>query len=786
MNKPASQDALAVMKFGIGQPVPRLEDPILVRGEGRYTDDLNVDGQLYAVFVRSPHAHGALRGIDTAAALAVKGVVAVYTGADLTAAGYGALKCVLPFKSRDGSPLVQPPRGALATDKVRFVGDPVAVVVAKTVAAARDGAEAVVLDIETLPAAVRPLDALAPGAPQLYEDAPGNLALDYLYGDPGKVAEAFAKAAHVVTLPLENNRIVVASIEPRAAIGEYDRKAKRWILRAPTQGVFGLRASLAEILGAKPADVRVLTGHVGGSFGMKSAVYPEYVAVLHAARVLGKPVKWTDQRGESFLSDYHGRDQGVLGELALDARGTFLALRVTGWGNLGAYLTPVGPMFSTLNIAKNGIGTYRTPLMEVSTRCAFTNTVPIGPYRGAGRPESNYFTERLVDAAARQLGIDPVQLRKRNQIRPSELPYATPVGTTYDSGDFSALLDRAVEASEWKTFPARQRDSRKRGLLRGRGLACYLEVTAPPSNEMGGLRFDADGGVTILTGTLDYGQGHWSAFGQVLTSKLGVPFERIRLMQGDSDLLIAGGGTGGSKSIMASGAAIAEASIKVIEKGRVAAAHVLEAGVADIAFADGRFSIAGTDRAIGIMELAAWLHAAPALPPDVPATLDVDHVHQSSPSAYPNGCHVCEVEIDPETGVTRVVRYTMVNDFGTIVNPMLVEGQLHGGVVQGIGQALLEGVVFDAEGQLATGSFMDYAMPRADDAPFFAFESRPQPATTNVLGAKGCGEAGCAGALPSVMNAVVDALSGVGVTHINMPATPLRVWEAIQAAKTGA
>lgn len=773
---------LALMKFGIGQPVPRKEDPKLVRGEGRYTDDINLPSQVYAVMVRSPYAHGLIRGIDVAAARDMPGVLDVYTGAEIDAAGYGPLKVIPAFKSRDGSPMLKPPRTALARDRVRFVGDPVAFVVAETAVQARDAAEAVSLDVEVLPAVTDPKEAAQPGAPQLYDDVPANTFLDFHHGDSERAAAAFAGAAHVARLGLTDNRVVVNAMEPRAAIGAYDAAAGRWTLHVGSQGVFGLRNSMAEILGADPQNVRVITDNVGGSFGMKAAPYPEYVCLLHAARELGRPVKWTDQRSESFLSDHHGRAIEVTGELALDRDGRFLAVRLSGYADLGAFLVQMSPLPSTLNVAKNLVSVYRTPVIDVSIRCVYTNTTPVGPYRGAGRPEGNYFMERLIDAAAAQTGIDPVELRRRNHIRPGELPYATPAETTYDSGDFTTVLERAVEAADWSGFAARQAESRARGKLRGRGIGQYLEVTAPPTNEMGGIRFEADGAVTIITGTLDYGQGHATPFAQVLSTRLGVPFERIRLVQGDSDQLIAGGGTGGSKSIMASGTAIVEASEKVIEQGRQIAAHALEAGVADIEFANGRFTIAGTDRSVGLMDLAAQIHAGLKLPDEGPRSLDVRHVHRQSPSAFPNGCHIAEVEVDPETGAVAVVKYTMVNDFGTLINPMLVEGQLHGGIVQGIGQALMEMTAYDDGGQLVTGSYMDYALPRADDAPLFRFESHPVPATTNPLGVKGCGEAGCAGALASVMNAVVNALSDRGVRHIDMPATPRRVWQALQAA----
>lgn len=767
------------MTFGIGQPVPRNEDAALVRGAGSYTDDLSLEGQLYASFVRSPHAHGVVRGIDTSAARSMKGVVAVYTGDDLEGQGYGSLKCIVDMPNRDGTPIKRPVRKALATDKVRFVGDPVAMVVARTAGQARDAAEAVSLDIEALPAVTSGEQALAPGAPQLYDEVPGNLILDYHSGDAEKVAAAFAGASHVSKLRIVNSRIVVNPIEPRSAIGVFDRKTNRYTLHAPSQGAFGMRNNLAAAMGVAPERMRLVTGHVGGSFGMKSAVFPEYVVLLHAARLLKKPVKWTDQRSESFVSDHHGRDMVFEAELALDARGRFLATRFTGIGNMGGYLSPVGPMMATLNIGKNSVGMYRTPLVEVQTKCVVTNTAPIGAYRGAGRPEGNYFMERLIDTAAAEMRIDKAELRRRNLVAPQQLPWATPVGTLYDSGDFPALFAHALEAADWGGYRARLRASRKAGKLRGRGIGCYLEVTAPPSNEMGGLHFEADGTVTIVTGTLDYGQGHWTPFAQVLTSRLGVPFDKIRLVQGDSDRLIAGGGTGGSKSIMASGSAIIEAGDRVVEKGKLVAAHLLEAGVADIEFARGRFTIAGTDRSIGIMELAEKLRTGPSLPEELPRTLDVDHVFKAAPSAYPNGCHIAEVEIDPETGEITIARYVMVNDFGTLVNPMIVEGQLHGGVVQGIGQAIYEMTAYDESGQLMTGSYMDYAMPRAADVPFFSFASRGVPTATNPVGAKGCGEAGCAGSLPSVMNAIVDALSAYGVRHVDMPATPQAIWRII-------
>ncbi len=787
MNAQVDLTQFAEEKYAVGQPVPRKEDPTLLRGEGHYSDDMNLPGQAHAVMVRSGYAHGVIRSIDTTAAKAMPGVLAVLTGADLIAAGLGAMPSGMAFKMRDGSNMPKPVQPILTTDKVRFVGDPYAVVVAETPKQAKDAIEAVMADIDPLPAVTDASAAAATGAPQIFDTTPGNVILDFHHGNADDVAAAFAKAAHVTRLKILNSRVVVCPMEPRSAIGEYDPATERWTLRVGSQGVFGMRQLLGGPLKAPVEKIRVLTGNVGGSFGMKSSCYPEYPAILYAAKLLGRPVKWTDERGESFLSDSHGRAHDMEQEIALDAEGRILALRVTGYGNIGAYLSNGTVLQPTGNIVKNTIGVYATPLQEVSAKAMFTNTTPVGPYRGAGRPEGNYYIERLLDTAAREMGIDPVEIRRRNHIQPEAMPYTTPGGTVYDSGDFPTILEKALVVADWDGFSARKRQSAERGKLRGRGIGQYLEVTGPPGKEMGGIRFEPDGTVTIITGTLDYGQGHASPFAQVLCSRLGIPFEKINLLQGDSDDLLAGGGTGGSKSLMASGTAIIEGAELVREKGRKIAAYALEASEADIEFevvrGGGRFRIAGTDRAVGIMELAAMLRdGSLTLPEGVPTTLSVSHVADSPPFAYPNGCHVAEVEVDPDTGIAEVVRYSMVNDFGVIVNPMLVEGQAHGGIVQGIGQAFLEQVVYDENGQPLTGSYMDYALPRANDAPFFTFASHPVPARSNILGAKGCGEAGCAGALPSVMNALVDALSVYGIKHIDMPATPLRVWEAIQAA----
>lgn len=784
MNRPVDHVDIEAGRYAIGQGVPRNEDPVLVSGKGRYTDDVVLPRQLYAAMVRSQVAHGLITSIDVSAALAMPGVLAVYTQKDLTEAGYGTLSVRMPHKNVDGTPIRKAERLPLADGKVFFVGDPIACVVAESAAIAQDGAEAVMVDIDMLPAVTMASEAVKDGAPLLHPQAPSNVGLDYAFGDMGAVDRAFAAAAHVTSLRLPSSRVIVNPMEPRSALAEFDRKAEKFTLTVGSQGAFGLRAAIADDLLKVPRDkLRILTPHVGGSFGMKAGAFPEYICVLHAARMLGRPVKWTDRRSESFVSDHHGRDHEMTAELALDKRGKFLAVRITGVSNLGAYINHVGPLPGTGNIAKNTISVYRTPLIAVATKAVFTNTPPIGPYRGAGRPEGNFYMERLIDNAAAEMGIDRVALRRRNHILPAHMPYKTPADTIYDSGDFTALLDETLKIADWDGYAARRKESRKRGLLRGRGIGQYLEVTAPPMKEMGGLRFEADGSVTIITGTLDYGQGHWTPFAQVLHQYTGIPFERIRLLQGDSDQLVAGGGTGGSKSLMASGAAIVEASAELIMKAKRVAGHFLEAGDEDIEFSGGKLRVVGTDRALSIMELAERLRHTTTLPEGVPKDLNVTHIHEFSPSAYPNGCHIAEVEIDPATGIITIARYTAGGDFGVLVNPLLVEGQTHGGIVQGFGQILMERVVYDDNGQLLTGSFMDYTMPRADDAPFFTFHNHPVPATTNPLGVKGCGEAGCAGAMPAVMNALVDALRGLGITNLDMPATPEKVWRIIHEAR---
>src|SRR5438445_12355997 len=595
------ENAIALQKYGVGQPVRRKEDATLVHGKGRYTDDFNLPDQAHAVIVRSTHAHGIIRGIGTDAAMAMPGVLGVWTGTDLDAAGYGPFTCGLPLKSRDGSPLLQTNRQPLATDKVRYVGDPVAFVVAETLAQARDAAEAVVVDIDPLPAVTEPEEAAKPGAPQLYDHIPNNVALDYHYGDTAKVDAAFAGAAHVTKLDIVNTRVAVVAMEPRTALASYDKASERYTIQVPTQGVAGNRMNLAKnILKVPNEKVHLLTPNVGGSFGRKNINYPEYLCILHAAKTLGRPVKWTDERSTSFLSDSHGRAGQIHAELALDSEGKFLAVKVSGYGNLGAYITGVAPSPLSLNVGKNLASVYRTPLMTVDIKTVLTNTTLMGAYRGAGRPEANYFMERLIDRAADEMGVNRLTLRKRNFIKPAQMPFEASSGVTYDSGDFQGVFNKALEISDHAGFPKRKKESRKRGKLRGIAVGSYLEVTAPPGVELGNILFEDGGSVRLITGTLDYGQGHATPFAQVLSAQLGVPFENIKLEQGDSDIVHTGNGTGGSRSITATGMAIVEASKLIIEKGKRAAAHLMEASEADIELANGRFTIDGTDRSLDI------------------------------------------------------------------------------------------------------------------------------------------------------------------------------------------
>ncbi len=776
----AAMETLGNERFAIGQPVTRKEDPRLIRGEGRYTDDLHIEGEAHAYILRSDMAHAVIRSLDVSAAKEMPGVLRVLAFEDLEAAGIEQLMSGMPLKNHDGSAMHTPPHPGLAKGRVRYVGQPVACVVAETLAQARDAAEAIEVDLDPLDGVSQPEAALNGGAFKIHDDLKDNLCLDWQFGDREAVDKVFADAAHVTSMRIINNRVVVASMEPRGLIAE--PQDGRLLVHIGCQGTFSMRSGFASALGLDEKDVRIMTYSVGGSFGMKAPVYPEYLPVALAARELGRPVRWFDDRSGAFLSDFHGRDSICDASLALDAEGNMLAVKVDVIGDAGAYAMAAGPMVPSASFNKNLPSVYKVPMQSVRTRVAFTNTTPTHAYRGAGRPEANYVMERLVEQAAREMKIDPIELRRRNFIKSEQMPHKSSAGIEYDSGEFDKVLDMALEQADFSGFANRREDSKRHGKLRGFGVATYCEITAPPGKEMGGLRFEPNGRVTFITGTLNYGQGHDSPFAQVIASRLGIPFDCIDLLQGDSDELIAGGGTGGSRSMIYSGAAALAVSDAVIDKGKLLAGHVLEAAPDDVTFAAGRFTIAGTDRGIDLMELARQVPTLANFPADAPRSLDHELTVGDFASTCPNGVHTAEIEIDPDLGTVRIERFIAVDDFGNVVNPLLAAGQVHGGVVQGIGQALMEQSVYSEDGQLLSGSFMDYCMPRADDTPDIEVDFHIVPATTNPLGAKGCGEAGVSGSCPAIINAVIDALAPLGVTSIDMPATPEVIWQAIHSA----
>jgi aerobic carbon-monoxide dehydrogenase large subunit len=772
-----------ISKFGLAQPVRRVEDPRLLKGEGRYTDDIVLPGMLYGVVLRSPHAAARITRIDTAAAGSVRGVKAVYTSADLAADGLGPLPCAAPVQNRDGSAMASPPHPVLAEDHVRHVGDPVAFIVADTVKAGRDAAELVEVDYDILPAATDSGTAMEPNTPLVWPDVQNNIVFDWEIGDKAATEAEFAKAAHVTRLTIVNNRIVVSSMEARAAIADYDTAGGRWTLYANTQGGWLIKNLIGPLFRTEPDRFRVITPDVGGGFGMKLFLYAEHVLTCYAARKLGQPVKWAAERGEAFLCDTQGRDNITLGELAMDADGKFLALRTRNVSNMGAYLSTFAPYIPTY--AGTGVlaSVYGFKAIYANVLGVFTNTVPVDAYRGAGRPESNYLVERLVDAAAREMKIDRVELRRRNMVLPSAMPHATPVGKTYDSGDFRVILDAALAKIDYAGFPARQAAAAAKGHRRGLGLAYYLEATGGDPTERAEIRFAEDGFVDVYVGTQSTGQGHETAYVQLTADRLGIDGDKIRIRQGDTDTIPVGGGTGGARSLYSEGQAILLTSDSVITKGKKAAADELEAAVADIAFADGRFSIVGTDRGIDILALAASQRRKAASGSDA-TTLDAAEIANIDAHTFPNGCHMTEVDVDLDTGVVELVRYTVCDDVGKAINPLIVRGQVAGGVAQGFGQAVLERTVYDPDsGQLLSGSFMDYALPRANELPDIEVELLEVPCASNPLGVKGAGEAGAVGSPPAVINAIIDALSSDGITHIDMPATPERVWRALAMAK---
>ena len=758
-------------RFAVGQSVARLEDAGLVRGAGRYSDDVALPDAAHAYIIRSPHAHAKITGTHTGEATGAPGVLAVLTGADVTADGLGDIPCLIPVDNLDGTARGDTPWSILAKDRVRHVGDPVAVVVAETLAQAKDAAALVEIDYEPLPVVVDAHAATRPGAPLVWEHVAGNVCFDVGAGDSKAAVEAaFAGAAHITRLELINNRVVANPIEPRAALAEYDRATGRSTLYTPSQGPHVIYDQVADVVLKIGKDkLRVVSGNVGGAFGMKIFLHPEQPIVVWASRRLKRAVRFTSDRSESFISDVQGRDNYSVAELALDAGGRFRAMRVTTWANMGAYLSNYAPYIPQLAVPMLS-SVYRIPAIYANIKGVLTNTVPVDAYRGAGRPEAIYLVERIIDVAARELGIKPDELRRRNFISPAAMPYQTPVESRYDSGDFAAVMASAMERAEWSSFSVRREEAKRRGRLRGIGIGMYIERCGGGPGDTINLSIDPTG-VTVFSGMQDNGQGHTTTLVQIVSEKLGVDVERIRVVQGDTDVVPPGSLTGGSRFLAIGGIAASAAADEAIEKGKRAAAARLEAAAADIEYHDGEFRIAGTDRRVGLFDLDG---------------IEASHTRAPEHYTYPNGCHICEVEIDPESGGTRIARYTIVDDFGRAMNPMLLEGQVHGGTVQGIGQALLEHAIYDESGQLLTGSFMDYAMPRADNVPSFDCGFHHVPCATNPLGVKGAGEAGAIGAPPAVINAVVDALNPVcGVKHIDMPATPEKVWRALTGGLTG-
>ncbi len=762
-------------KFGIGQPAARFEDRRFLTGAGSYIDDENLPGQAVCVFLRSPYAHARIAGIELSGAQVADGVVGIFTGPDLRAAGIGDLPCMADAPNADGSPCYKPPRPALAIGRVRHVGEPVALIVAETRAQAQDAAEAILVDYEELPSVVETGAAMAEDAPRLWREAPDNRCFDWYAGDADATAAALDGAEHRVELELINNRLAPNSMEPRGTIASVEDG--RMVLRVSCQGVHYIKRMLLNgVFDCAEEDIRVICKDVGGGFGAKIFCYPEYVAALHAARVLGRPVKWVAERGESFLSDSHGRDHVTRFEAGFDREFRFTGLRVSTIANLGSSLSPFAPFVATSAGVPMLSGCYRIPCALARVRGVFTNTAPVDAYRGAGRPEAIYAIERLMDAAARRLGVSPAELRRRNLIRAAEMPFRTVLGSHYDSGEFPQILERALEQSDWHGFEERRAQALNRNRLRGIGLASYIERCGGGAPEQARLIVAADGRIHLHIGTMSNGQGHETAFRQILCEYLEIEPERINVVQGDSDIIVRGGGTSGSRSVPVGGAAIAACAKQLIASASGKAADALEVSAADIRFEAGRFHVAGTDRGLGFAEVAA--HAAP---PDGGPAFDETYSFAPEQATYPNGVHVVEVEIDPETGELDLARYTVVDDFGQVINPNLLLGQIHGGIAQGLGQALLEDCHYDPQsGQLLTASYMDYAMPRADDCLDIDFSLRLVPCKTNPLGIKGAGEAGAIGAPPAIMNAVADALRDHGVDHVDMPATPQALWRAIR------
>jgi len=774
------------LKFGIGQPVTRLEDPRLLTGGGRYTDDIAVDDMAHGYVMRAPHAHAEIVSIDVEAARQMPGVLAVLTAAEVEADGLGVLPCLLPLQNRDGTPAGETPRPLLAGARVRHVGEPVVFVVAESVNQARDAAETVEIDYDERPAVTDTRHAGDDGQPQIWDAIPNNTCFDWDSGDADAVAAAFAQAALVSRLELVNNRVVSNAMEPRAVLADYDPADDRSTLYTPSQGVHILHPQLTDqVLKLDKDKLRVVSYDVGGGFGTRAFLYPEHCLALWASRRLQRPVKWTGDRTEIFLSDAQARDNVSLAELALDADGKFLALRVTTHAAMGAYLHNFGPFIPTQAGTHMVTGLYAIPHAYVRVKGMLTNTVPTDAYRGAGRPEGAYLIERLVDYAAAEVGLTPDEIRRRNFVPAAAMPYNTALGNVYDSGDFLAVMEEGLERADWADFEARRAEAAARGRLRGIGLSGYIERCGGGNPETAQVQFDADqDGLAIVIGNQHNGQGHLTMYTQIICDRLGIAPEQVRLQQGDSDR-VPWGMTGGSRAAPVGGAAVLGAADQVIEKGRLIAAHMLEAAAVDVEYADASFRVAGTDRRLGLFEVVRAARDPANLPDGVAPGLDADYTRTPEAATFPNGCHVVELEVDPDTGQVEIARYTIVDDFGDVINPLLLAGQVHGGIAQGLGQALTEHTVYDPDsGQLLTATFMDYAVPRADDLPSFAFSTHNVRCTTNPLGIKGAGEAGTIGAMPAVINALVDALRpATGGNHIDMPATPQHLWQLLQQAR---
>ena len=765
-------------EFAIGQGVSRFEDPRLVRGGGRYTDDIKLPGLVHGVVLRSPRAHAKIRSIDITTAKMAPGVLAVLTSADIKAAGYGDLPVPGGLKRRDGSPMYRPRYPILAEDRVRWVGDSVAFVVAETVAQALDAAEMISVDYEELPAVTSTVEAPKPGAPQVWDDCPDNICFVELIGDKAAVDAAFERAAHVTRHRFVINRVTAATMEPRGAVGDYNAADGRYTIYTPMQRPHPTRADLAKVLKVPESKVRIVTGDTGGSFGMKSPIFNETPLVLLASKLTGRPVKWISTRTEAFLSDAQARDNVTEAELALDNDGNFIAFRVKTFAAIGAYLQHSMPAF-VLN-AGTLAGVYRTSAMHVDITAVFSNTNPMRPYRGNGRPEAAYVIERMVDLAAAELGMDPTELRRRNYVPPSAMPFKTGLTFTYDSGEFEKNMDLALDLADRKGVKARKAEARKRGKLLGFGLSNTIERAGAPSTEGAEVRFDRSGSLILFSGSNSQGQGHETVFKQLVCDRLGLDPKEAQYIQGDTDQVFYGEGTGGSRSATLAGSAFHLATEKVVTKARAIAANMLKVEEADLKFDEGVFSTNKTNRTLSVKEIAAASFDTANLPSGMEPGLFATAVYKAPVNNYPNGCHICELEIDRVTGKVEITRYNVVDDFGTVLNPLLLHGQVHGGIAQGAGQALMEDIHFDASGQLVTASFMDYAMPHAHDLCDMEVESNPVPTKTNPLGVKGAGEAGCVGALPAVANALVDALSEFGAKHIEMPATPERIWRAMR------